>query len=177
MLLLKKRWQIRFERILGTRRYNVLREAVQVSYSSWEMRIFRNILSSLRGIELSFFHMSMSTKNTVELRWKLQEKSRTLKFKPQLTVTFIPLLSIIYADLTGNTRTSLLGASFEMRVKRIKRIYLKSWHWLKYCVGRFGNCCCLLQQKIKKCTCLTASWWHTMYVRLLNRTSEVYFKG
>ena len=26
---------------------------------------------------------------------------------------------------------------------------LKSWHWLKYCVGRFGNWCCLPQQKIK----------------------------
>ena len=31
---------------------------------------------------------------------------------------------------------------------KIKR-YIKSWHWLKYSVGRFGNCCCLLQQKIK----------------------------
>ena len=36
-----------------------------------------------------------------------------------------------------------------LEFKKIIKRYIKSWHWLKYCVGRFGNCCCLLQQKIK----------------------------
>ena len=55
---------------------------------------------------------------------------------------------LVHASLMFAMVSSLPLKSTNSLGLKINR-YIKSWHWLKYCVGRFGNCCCLLQQKIK----------------------------
>lgn len=104
----KKRWQTRFERFQGTRRHNALRRGG----SSGQLYFLRNT----NQLETSL--AAFGVLNYVFSTGPYQPKT-LLSWAESFRNSRGHWNSMIYVDLTGNTRTNLLWASFKMSVKMI----------------------------------------------------------